>query len=48
MEIIYSPDKNIIFKKINFSNDFETEHLFFEGSRARVDLRENFGRDTYL
>lgn len=37
MKIIYSPDKNFIFKKINFSNDFETKHLFFEDNYDEIE-----------
>ena len=37
MKKIYSPDKNFIFKKINFSNDFETKHLFFEDNYDEIE-----------
>ncbi|MGL5591308.1 MAG: DNA polymerase III subunit delta [Mycoplasmoidaceae bacterium] len=37
MKIIYSPDKNFIFKKIHFNNDYEIKHLFFEDNYDEIE-----------
>ncbi|MGL4357787.1 MAG: DNA polymerase III subunit delta [Cetobacterium sp.] len=53
MKIIYSPDKNFIYKKIHFNNNNETKHLFFEDNYDEIEKIINtsnlfFSNENYV